>query len=253
MGGHDITGWLNPKTGWYECACGKFTEPLEGEPHDEYSALCTGLVQKYYDELLRSMPTSRSSDSYREIQNANVRMKLAKLLAGATPQYVEALIKSLHNSNTGFDRHSDIMRLDASDLILFTQVGVHLDGNSRYLLESALVRVTRLEAPTGLRGGQRWDRLGAAVAANPSLARVMAALLDLLEVDYMPKLDPKDTYKLHESLAAVCLPLERREELLPVVAALYNERGYSEETTVHMLSIISSGITPHLALAEGLI
>jgi hypothetical protein len=253
MNGHDITAWLDPETGWQECRCGKFTEPVEGEPYDEYSAACAVLTETYYNELVRSLPMRSTSQSYLEIQNANVRTKLATLLAGATPQHIEALISSLRNSQHGFERHSDIMRLESCDMPLFTMLGVHLDGNARYLLETALVAVNNVAAPTELPDGKRWNRLGTAVEANLNLACVTAKLLDMLEIDTMPKGNAKDQYRLHDSLAAVCPPLESRTELLPVIAALYNDRGYSEEATEHMLSLIASGVTPHLALADGLI
>lgn len=249
MSGHDLSRYVNPETGWRECMCGSFIEPCEGEPHDEYSALCINLIEEYTNRIAK---TVQGQNEYISIQSSKARINLGRLLAGKPPQYLQSLLNSLKNSR--HDNLAEFLHPTAGQLDLAVVLGVHLDNLRAGIVDDMLISM-------GFGGDQKNETIGVPrpptpfgmallSAENIDLARIAAKLCSLLDKPYLRHRE----YPTTKLLESTCPMLLGRENLLPVVADLCNARGISEVTTQHVLELIrqESGV-PAKALLDGLL
>jgi hypothetical protein len=256
---HDITGWVNPDTGWRECMCQLFTEPVEGEPHDEYTALTADLIDQYIAALSK-MITGHSS--YVNIQTAKLRVSLAPVLARKSPQYLCSLTASLSETST-----LDVLDYYNRDIEkradIAVTVGVHLDSYWRSALDTVIGffgQDTSTSPETHAPPARAFlpDHLissGRSVinGSNVGIARTLARLCDLAGEYQHP--DRRLTgYLPEEALMTVCPLLEHREDLIPAAATIFRSQGFSKASTARIVEMVRSGEEPvQQGLVEGLL
>lgn len=235
---HDISGFINPDTGWRECMCGLFTEPAEGEPHDEYSALQADLIDRYIDGLSK---TIIGDATYVNIRTARLRVTLAPVLAGKSQQYLRLLLDSLSASNDldalDYYRVSVERRMDRA-----VTLGVHLGSEWDVPLDTVLDFFPHDAEPTpaGAVTPAYSFRTGKQIIINEknvTMARTVAGLCNLFGgyprryTGYLPE----------EALMTVCPLLEHRQDLIPAAAAILRSQGLSKASTARIVEMIESG------------
>jgi hypothetical protein len=240
-GGHGITDYIDPMTGWFICHCGMVTAPVGGdEPHDEYTAAVANLIESYVELLSKAFDGDNSS--YRNIRKSELRILANKVLGSSSPRRLQALFESLQNTNP--DLFGELARIDEQLIDHYIALGTHLDYQGRKVVTSVV-----LSAPVDMSERDALD--GEISEDNVGLARTAARLHSLMDGDNRESFAYRD---MEKQFIAICPVLENRQELIPTAAFLYNTRGCSDATTDQIIEIVAKGDEPvRAAIAEGLL
>ena len=248
--GHDLSRYIDPETGWRECMCGSFTEPIEGEPHDEYSAYCTNLIDAYVTELGKVIT---GNSSYVSNARGRLRMDYAGMLSSKTPQYLEALLDSLRNSDPETLAEYTGPFMSRTDLA--AALGVHLSDQWRMSLDQVIRHLERGKDVTGAYSPPaplQPAGLELLTDENITLARSIARLYSML--GRYPGVPIIDGHLLEMGIAEVGPLLVEHQELIPAAAAIYLSRGFTREATGLIIELATSGDEPlQSALIDGLL
>lgn len=240
-GGHGITDYIDPMTGWYICHCGMFTAPVGGdESHDEYTAAVANLIDAYVDLLGKAF--DRDNSSYANIRKTELRILANKVLRSSSPKRLQALLESLQNTNP--ETFGDLIRIDEDLIDYYIVLGAHLDYQGRQVVASVtLGSPVDMSERGALDSGFSDDNIG--------LARTAVRLHSLMNEEHRTSFDYRE---LEKQFIAVCPVLEHRQEMIPTAAHLYNTRGFSDATTTQILDLVVMGDAPvRLAIADGLL
>lgn len=240
-GGHGITDYIDPLTGWYICHCGMFTAPVGGdEPHDEYTATVANLIDAYVNLLSKAF--DRNNSSYANIQKTELRILANKVLGSSSPKRLQALLESLQNTNP--ETFGDLIRIDEELIDYYIVLGAHLDYQGRQVVTSvALGSPVDMSEHGALDIGFNDYNIG--------LARTAVRLHSLMSKDNRESFDYRE---LEKQFIAVCPVLEHRQEMIPSAAHLYNTRGFSDATTEQVVELVAKGGEPvRVAIADGLL
>jgi hypothetical protein len=240
-GGHWITDYIDPLTGWYICHCGMFTAPVGGdEPHDEYTAAVANLIEAYVDLL--STAFDRGNSSYANIQKTELRILANRVLGASSPKRLQALLESLQNTNP--DIFGDLIRIDEQLIDYYIALGAHIDYHGRQVVASVV-----LGTPVDMSERDALD--GKLTVVNIGLARTAARLHSLMNEDNRQAFAYSD---LEKQFIMICSVLEHRQEMIPIAARLYNTRGLSDTTTRQVLELATNGDDlTHMSVADGLL
>lgn len=238
--GHDVTVYTDPDTGWQWCHCGSSTAPVEGEPHDEYTATVANLIDAYVETLSSGID---SGNRYSDMRNTTeLRVHAHQALSSFTPQRLQLLVESIRNTNPAMLPYA--RRIEEELFDYFIELGVHLDYQCRITVST----IVQDEAPH-LSETARVDPV--LNESNIELARTAARLINLMGTS---NYNMMNLYELDGYLTVVCRALEHHQEFIPVAARLYNERGVSKESTAHIMELVQQGSAPvQLAIVDGLL
>lgn len=238
--GHDVSSYTDPETGWQWCHCGSSTVPIEGEPHDEYTATVANLIDTYVGIL--GTDFDDDNPSYANLRKSELRVHAYRVLGSFSPKRLQLLVESLKNTDPSL--FVSLLRIEEELLDYFIALGVHLDYQWRVTVSTVV-----LGTPPNLSDVSSVDII--LDETNIGLARTAARMVTLMGIG---NVSMGDYPQMEKQLSAVCPLLERNQEFIPVAAHLYGTRGVSDETTAQITELIQQDSNPvQLAIADGLL
>lgn len=219
------------------CHCGLVTHLAQGESHDEYSAYCADLIDTYADELRRS--------KYRTAYD--IRFELGHTLRHRSPDWLLSLITSAKAHPPAATE--GWARLDETNLELFVKLGVHLTHTGVSIVASV---IHRLSGNPGW--GTSWSNTG---IVDPSGVLDHDNNLEIVQraAHLYARFIPvgRGLYwedRAEKTVLALLPLLQKRPDLIPAVANLYNRDGHSPSTTERVLAMVDNEAVA-ATLAEG--
>lgn len=247
MEAHRLSEYPEPESGWLRCMCGSSSLPVEGEPHDDYTAHQADLIDEYL-RLFNEDYAATASHYGNADWKRNYRIRAT--LRNKTPKYLSGLILSAKNSAPGYSVGFGFA--SESDYDLWVAVGMHLGSWEASMLQRILFSMSAYapSSDAGITSMIGPTAIALIHESNLGIARNAAKLGSMI---YRGRLQGSE-YRWEEVLPRMLPLVDDREGLLEMIYSIYESMGSTEESTRRIMAVLESGIdVPALVLTEGLL